>query len=106
MQIDSSEEDYDRIQEYSYETNKEAWAKHDVGSYARRYRLPTVPNYDYGRDKVGRQNKNHSERVIELHKRVVNVEQQLKDIKQSFSLFATDVNQQMATLLNVVKNIK
>lgn len=98
--------DDDRIKQYSYETNKEAWAKHDVGSFTRRYRLPNVPNYDYGRDKVGRQSKKHTERIIELHKRVANVEHQLKDIKKSFSLFATDVNHQMASLLNIVKSLK
>ena len=39
------------LKEYSYETNQSAWSKHDVGSFARRYRLPDVPNYDLERNK-------------------------------------------------------
>ena len=94
------------LKEYSYETNQSAWSKHDVGSFARRYRLPDVPNYDLERNKVGRLSKDHAERLIDLHRRVVAVESQVNDIKQSFNLFATDVNQQMASMLNVLKSIQ
>ena len=94
------------LKEYSYETNQSAWSKHDVGSFARRYRLPDVPNYDRERNKVGRLSKDHAERLIDLHSRVAAVESQLNDIKQSFHLFATDVNQQMATMLNLIKSIQ
>ena len=94
------------LKEYSYETNQSAWSKHDVGSFARRYRLPDVPNYDRERNKVGRLSEDHAERLIDLHSRVAAVESQLNDIKQSFHLFATDVNQQMATMLNLIKSIQ
>ena len=82
----------------------ESYEKHSQDSYVRRFRLPDIP--DPGEpETMGRVERMHGQRLNKLYARVKDVEDQLKDIKTSFTLFTADVSQQMGAILSILQKM-